>query len=265
MANTTVSRVRTKDGIEFHCERTQGINHNAPDLILIPSGEGDCAIFTHVVPLLARNFTVTTFDMPGMSRSTAPTSAVQDITASKLAAQIAGLLDELSIEKTTVWGCSSGGLAALALAIDWPERIRNLIIHEVPDKAPDFLLSLLNMDDESIVNISRAAYTAGFEGNEDAWDSLGADWLNRLDKNFVTWVRTYVGKVEKSWSTEELRKRPVTWTIGGMTPAEMFWQNVIDGFDAGVRIGLLPSKHFPQVTVPEVLAEHIVKATEAHL
>ena len=203
--------------------------------------------------------------MPGMSRSSAPASAMQDITASKLAAQILGLLDELSIEKTTVWGCSSGGLAALALAADSPERIRNVMVHEVPDKAPDFLLSLLNMDDESIVTISRGAYMAGFEGNEEAWDSLGAEWLKRLDKNFVTWVRTYVGKVEKNWSKEELCKRPVTWTIGGMTPAGMFWQNVIDGFDAGVRVGLLPSQHFPQVTVPEVLAEHIVKATEAHL
>ena len=190
---------------------------------------------------------------------------MQGITASKLAAQILGLLDKLSIEKTTVWGCSSGGLVALALAADWPERIRNVVVHEVPATAPSFLLSLLDLNDEDIMKTSRKAYVAGFDGCEDKLHSLGTDYLQRLDQNFVTWVHTYLGKVEKSWSKEELCRRPVTWTIGGLHPAEMFWQNVVDGFGAGVGVGLLPSKHFPQVTVPEILAEHIIKATEALL
>ena len=116
MSEPSISTIQTHDGIFWHCER----RGTGPDLVLIPSGEGDCENFATVTSLLAPSSTVTTFDMPGMSRSTTPDSAMTDLTPSKLAAQILGLMDKLNIDKATFWGCSSGALAGLALAAKLP-------------------------------------------------------------------------------------------------------------------------------------------------
>jgi hypothetical protein len=60
---------------------------------------------------------------------------------------------------------------------------------------------------------------------------------------------------------EELSRRPVTWTIGGLTEAAAFFNNVVAAHAAGIQVGLLMCKHFPQVSIPEALAVHISKAT----
>ncbi|KAL8820803.1 MAG: hypothetical protein Q9191_007442 [Dirinaria sp. TL-2023a] len=261
MSQPSVSRVRTSDGIEWHCVR-QG---SGPDVILIPSGEGDCEYFAKVSGALADSFTVTTFDMPGMSRTTAPESAMQDYSASKMAAQIVGLLDQLSIDQVSVWGCSSGGLAALALVADHPSRVRNAIVHEVPLSCPDPIKALKPLSPDELLEACNDVFGGVMSDAEESWRELGPEYRKRLEKNWVTWQRYYVDVVERSFSKEELTRRPVRWTIGALTPAGFFYQNVVDGFGAGIPVGLLPSKHFPQVTVPDVMAEHIRSAVKEHL
>lgn len=256
-----MSRIQAKDGIEWHVER-QG---NGPDLVLVPSGEGDCESFSKVAALLASSFAVTTFDLPGQSRTTAPEAAMQNITASKLADQILGLLDELCIDKATFWGCSAGALAALALAADHPDRVHSIIIHEAPLTMPDAMKPLKTMTDAEIVAVCQKMFPTVFCEDEEKWNALGSAYNQRLEKNYVTWVRCHVRIIERSFSKDELTRRPVCWTIGGLTPAGMFYQDVVDGFNAGIQVGLLPSKHFPQVTIPDILAEHIKSAAQQHL
>ena len=254
-----LSIVRTKDGVEWHCER-QG---QGPHLVLVPSGEGDCASFAKVAALLAHSFTVTTFDMPGMSRSTAPEAAMADLTATKLASQVVGLLDELDIDIATFYGCSSGGLVVLTLASAHPERVRSAIVHEVP--LTKRLGALKKLDDEAIVNACRHIFATEMVGDKDAWAALGPDYHARLYRNYVTWVRTYVDRVERSFTKEELTVSPVDWTIGALAPAGSFFGNVVAACHAGIPIGLLDSRHFPQVTIPDILAEHILTAATKHL
>ena len=261
MSGPIIQKIKSKDGIEWHCER-QG---SGPDVILIPSGEGDCDSFAKVAAALARSFNVTTFDMPGMSRTAAPESAMKHITASRLADQIISLLNELSIDKATFWGCSSGALAALALAADHPDRVRNVIVHEAPLASADFMRPLKKMSDEDIVAACQHSFATSMCESEEKWNALGPEYHKRLEKNMVTWVHTYVHQVERSFSKDELTRRPVRWTIGALTPAGLFYQNVVDGFGAGVPVGLLPSRHFPQVTIPDELANHIKSATMEHL
>lgn len=55
------STILAKDGIEWYYEQ-QG---SGPHLVIIPSGEGDCSSYDKVAAILAKRFTVTTFDMPG--------------------------------------------------------------------------------------------------------------------------------------------------------------------------------------------------------
>jgi hypothetical protein len=39
----------------------------------------------------------------------------------------------------------------------------------------------------------------------------------------------------------------------------MFFDNVVTAQAAGIPIGLLMCKHFPQVSIPDALADHISK------
>ena len=96
-----------------------------------------------------------------------------------------------------------------------------------------------------------------------AWDALGAAYHKRLERNYVTWVRRYFAIPDMRTPTpEELRRRPVTWTIGGLTPAAAFHWNTLAGAAAGVEVGLLMCMHFPQVSIPDVLAAHIADAAQ---
>ena len=61
--------------------------------------EGDCASFEQVAQELANSFTVLTFDMPGFSRS--HVGSPEDISVSKLADQIAGLVQSLETHPAT--------------------------------------------------------------------------------------------------------------------------------------------------------------------
>jgi hypothetical protein len=57
--------------------------------------------------------------------------------------------------------------------------------------------------------------------------------------------------------------KPITWTIGGLNPAAMFFDNVVLAVQSGCPITPLPCKHFPQVSAPGMLAEHIRASTAA--
>ena len=257
-----ISNVRTKDGIEWHCEQ-QGCG---PHVVLIPSGEGDCESYSKSAALLAHSFTVTTFDMPGMSRSIAPTAAMENITPALLASQIIGLVDELDIDVATFYGCSSGALVALTLVANHADRVRNAIVHEAPLDQAVALNELMTLDDAEIVSKCRQLFATTFNENKAAWENLGAEYHARLEKNYVTWVRTYMNIVTSTTITNNtIKRRPVDWTIGALSLAGAFFGNVVMAVEAGIPISLLPCRHFPQVSIPEELAEHIKSSTVKYL
>ena len=255
MSSPTISTVTTPtNGINWHVE-TSG---SGPHLILVPSGEGDCESFSKLASLLSTTYTVTTFDMPGFSRSTCPISCLENLTASKLAAQIISLLDELHIKEATFYGCSSGALAVLTMAAEHPERVKQSIVHEVPLSAAAAMGAWKAMPDEQVISICQGIFANTLCAKPAAWNALPASYHERLYKDYVTWVRYYVNVVERSFTPAELRRRPVYWTIGGLSPAGIYWQNVTEAaYGAGIQVGVLPSKQFPQVSIPELMAEHV--------
>lgn len=118
--------------------------------MLVPDGLGECQLFDKPMSLIASSgFTVTTFDMPGMSRSSdAPPETYQKVTAQKLASYVISICDELHIDIATFWGCSSGGSTVLALASGYPDRVRNTLPHEVPTYDIGNLKELSQGDEE---------------------------------------------------------------------------------------------------------------------
>lgn len=261
----TKSTLTTKNGITWYYEQ----EGSGPHVVLIPDGLGECQMFDKPMSMLAdKGFTVTTFDMPGMSRSSeAPPETYQDVTAQKLASYVISIIDELKIDIATFWGCSSGGSTVLALASLYPDRMRNGLPHEVPTYHMAHFEPIFSADDEAVSEILAQKMPENSVGNVEAWDALGEEVHARLWKNYSRWARGYPITLPPSSPTskEDLTKRPLNWTVGGSTPTHLFFDNIVTAAKTGVDIGVLPGMHFPYVSDPEALVDHIVEKTRMYL
>jgi pimeloyl-ACP methyl ester carboxylesterase len=109
------------NGIELYYEI-----HGAGQPLVLISGLGYPLWQWHkMVPFLAEHFQVITFDNRGVGQSDKPTGPY---TAQMLAADTAGLLDALGIEKAIIAGHSMGGFVAQAMALDFPQKVAKLIL-----------------------------------------------------------------------------------------------------------------------------------------
>lgn len=249
-------------GIEWYCE----LRGNGPTIVLIPSGEGDCGSFATVADILANDFNVLTFDMPGFSRSSTPPD-FDKVSPRLLGNQITELVTSLNFFPATFYGCSSGGQVVLSLIADHSDVVRGGIVHEValandyawPEMAAEWRAHLNRLDDAGIVRVCKDLFRNQMNYSPQAWDALGASYHRRLENNYVTWVRRYLrpGVLDRSYDQEELSRRPIAWSIGGFSPV---WQRMGDlrvAQRANIDVEILKCKHFPQVEIPAVLASHI--------
>jgi pimeloyl-ACP methyl ester carboxylesterase len=236
---------------------------NGPHVVLIPSGEGDCGSFDAVAEYLASDFTVTTFDTPGFSRSKVGGNV--DISMGPLGGQVAKLLSTLAVEDAVIYGCSSGGVAALDLASLHPKIVRRAVVHEAAlpgDDRDKEIVKLAAMDDSEIAAACADMYGNMMNDDPGAWKAIGEDFHQRLARNYPTWIHRYVaGPQHEPFDPETLAGRPITWTIGGLFEVHLFFSNVQLAHRAGLDIGFLPCRHFPQVSIPERLADHIRNAS----
>ena len=258
--------LRHREGsIDWYCE----LRGSGPTVVLIPSGEGDCANFAAVAEQLAAQFTVLTFDTPGFSRSTARR---EEISALKLSDQIAALVTSLDLQPAAFYGCSSGGIAVLDLVADHPEIVRNALVHEAalvkeyawPDRG---LIALGQLDDAGIVAACTDMFRNHMNADPRAWDALGPEYHGRLEKNYVTWIRCYPADIDKmrTYTSEDLSRRPIAWSIGGFSPAWFAISNWRVAQRGNIDVEVFRCRHFPQVEIPDVLAKHIAKHSKRQL
>ena len=100
--------------------------HGAGQPLVLISGLGYPLWQWHkMVPFLAEHFQVITFDNRGVGQSDKPAGPY---TAQLLAADTAGLLDTLGVEKAIIAGHSMGGFVAQAMALDFPQKVAKLIL-----------------------------------------------------------------------------------------------------------------------------------------
>ena len=92
-------------------------------LVLVHGYPMDHTVWDEVLPLLEKDFDVITPDLRGFGQSDVIESQYK---ISDMAADIAGLLDQLGIEKAVIAGHSMGGYVALAFARAYPERVLGL-------------------------------------------------------------------------------------------------------------------------------------------
>ena len=120
------------NGIELAYER----HGKGASLVLLHGYPLDHHLWDEVVPLLKDTFDLIIPDLRGFGKST---TVDTPYTMNDFASDLAGLLDQLGIQKAAVAGHSMGGYVALAFARLYPERVSGfaLVSSQVLADPPD--------------------------------------------------------------------------------------------------------------------------------
>ena len=135
-----------------------------------------------MVPFLAEHFQVITFDNRGVGQSDKPAGPY---TAQLLAADTAGLLDALGIEKAIIAGHSMGGFIAQAMALDFPQKVAKLILcstnfggpHHVP-VTPEAMKVLTDVTSDALTRFKNGLAV-----------STAPDWSEKNPEMIEEWVK----------------------------------------------------------------------------
>lgn len=104
--------------------REQGLG---PAILMIHGLSGQMAHYSYgVVDRLAGEYRVVTVDRPGSGYSARASSTAADL--STQAAVFAALIDQLQLDSPLVVGHSLGGAVALALALEYPDKVSGLAL-----------------------------------------------------------------------------------------------------------------------------------------
>jgi len=166
------------NGIELYYEI-----HGAGQPLVLISGLGYPLWQWHkMVPFLAEHFQVITFDNRGVGQSDKPAGPY---TAQMLAADTAGLLDALGIEKAIIAGHSMGGFIAQAMALDFPQKVAKLILcstnfggpHHVPVTA-EAMKVLTDVTSDALTRFKNGLAV-----------STAPDWSEKNPEMIEEWVK----------------------------------------------------------------------------
>ncbi|GAB4576038.1 MAG: alpha/beta hydrolase [Anaerolineae bacterium] len=158
------------------------------DPLVLISGLGyDLWQWHRMVPLLAEDFQVVTFDNRGVGRSDKPAGPY---TADLLAADTLGLMDALGLERAAVMGHSMGGFVAQAMALSHPERITRLILASTnfggPRHVPitqEAMAVLTDMTSDPVERLRRGIVISTGPGFAEAHPDLIESWVQYRVQN----------------------------------------------------------------------------------
>ena len=154
---------------------------NGPPLVLI-AGLGYSRWMWHkMVPGLAENFQVISYDNRGVGESDKPAGSY---TAQLLAEDLAGLLAALGIEKAAVFGHSMGGFVAQAFALAYPEKVTHLILSATnfggPRHVPvtqEALAVLMDTTSDPLTRLRNGILISCAEGFAERQPAVVEEWL----------------------------------------------------------------------------------------
>ena len=113
------------NGLRVHYQEAG--DENAPPIILIHGFISSNLIWSHVLqPLAEAGLRAIAPDLPGYGYSDKPADALYTI--EEQAHAVIGLMDRLGIETAVIAGASYGGAVASVIALDYPERVKKLIL-----------------------------------------------------------------------------------------------------------------------------------------
>lgn len=113
----------SRDGVRLHW-RLEGAA-DRPVLVLLNSIGTDLSLWDRTVPLLLPAFRLLRIDTRGAGGSDGPEG---DYTLALLADDVAAIMDDAGVAQAAVAGVSLGGMVAMQLALDHPERVSALAL-----------------------------------------------------------------------------------------------------------------------------------------
>jgi len=254
------------NGMDFHCE----LRGSGPAVVLIPDGSNDCEPYDALASRLADRFTTLTFDMRGSTRSPDPDPG--PVTPAKLADDVAGLIAALDLAPAGVYGCSSGGQAALALGRNHPAAVRNIVVHEaalqgdtpLPGAGFEYFQSLRSFTPHLGGGLRPIDILIG---NADAVLSLSRECRQRIEQNAEFWAKYYLGCVDgDTYSAEDFQAMPpVQFTVGTWSPAWLVQANLETAKRGGCNVTWFNCAHRPDLTCPDQYAAFLRDAFDGHL
>ena len=147
--------------------------------------------------------------------------------------------------------------------------VHEAALNETSDEETDAQpwLAMGQLSDEEIADACAQMYATVLNDDQEAWAGLGPEYHQRLRRNYVTWIREYNthSDTNRQYDPAAITKRPLTWSVGSKSTVQRTVGNIRLACRAGVELQLLPSLHFPQVSIPDRLAQHIRTATAPHL
>jgi 3-oxoadipate enol-lactonase len=101
------------------------VHGDGPWVVLAHGGGLDRRMWRPQVPALAERYRVVAFDFRGQGESDAPETGYGP---DNLLDDLAGIIDELGIDRLHLVGLSQGAAIAQAYAVEHPERVRTLVL-----------------------------------------------------------------------------------------------------------------------------------------
>lgn len=125
------------NGIDVSCHVTG--DRSAPPLLCLHSLATDHAIWDAQVPALDRRFWVIRPDLRGhgATQVTEPPYTLELLVQDAVA-----LLDALEVDQAAVMGLSIGGLIAMGMALDAPDRLERIVVADCRADAPPAYVAL---------------------------------------------------------------------------------------------------------------------------
>jgi 3-oxoadipate enol-lactonase len=97
-----------------------------PPVVLLHGGTGDPeSYWSAQIPVLSKRFRLILTQYPGYGDET---GGDEPFSIPSCAAHVRGLLDELNVEQASLVGLSLGGSVSLQFALDYPARVRRLVL-----------------------------------------------------------------------------------------------------------------------------------------
>jgi pimeloyl-ACP methyl ester carboxylesterase len=112
------------NGIDIWYERSGG---PGPVLVLTHGFAGPTVGWPPIIEQIKQRFDLVLYDVRAHGLTTVPEDDAT-VTMPQFAADLAGLLDALDIERAHIAGVSMGGMISAQFACDYPERLRSLLL-----------------------------------------------------------------------------------------------------------------------------------------
>jgi 3-oxoadipate enol-lactonase len=253
--------LQTGDFVQHY--RTDGVA-GKPALLFANSLGSDLRIWDAVVERLRPHFRLIRYDLRGHGLSEAP---APPYSARDLAGDAAAILDRLDIHQAIVCGVSVGGLIAQAVALNFPERVRALVLCDTGARIATAEAWQQRIDKVRADGVGSLAqmtmerwFSAGFREKYAAEVRGYALMLRQSSAAGYMGVCAALRDADFRSAITEVRQ-PALVLCGAediATPPEL--SRELAGLIPGARFSLIAqAAHLPCIEQPDAVAEHMMQ------